>query len=145
MKHAVARLRPVAHRLQLRKEGPITVIDDSFNSNPVGARNAIEILGQFRSGKRVIVTPGMVELGRQQEEENKKLGEFMADHVDLAVLVGENQTAPIRDGLRSAGFRDDDVVVCQSLFDARDLLQQKLKAGDVILYENDLPDQYNES
>ena len=144
MKHAVSRLRPVPHRLQLRAEGAITVIDDSFNSNPVGARNAVEILGRFDTGKRVIVTPGMVELGDRQDEENRSLGAFMAGHVDLAVLVGQRQTEPIREGLLDAGYPEDAIVVCRSLFEARDLLQDRLTKGDVVLYENDLPDQYDE-
>ncbi|MFV1979918.1 MAG: UDP-N-acetylmuramoyl-tripeptide--D-alanyl-D-alanine ligase [Rhodothermia bacterium] len=144
MKHAVTRLRPIPHRLQLRQEGPITVIDDSFNSNPVGARNAVDILGRFRTGNRIIVTPGMVELGSSQDDENRKLGRFMAEHVDLAVLVGPSQTEPIREGLMAAGFREDSIMVCQSLFEARDLLQDRLLPGDVVLYENDLPDQYSE-
>lgn len=144
MKHAVARLRPIPHRLEIRREGPITIIDDSFNSNPVGARNAVEILGRFNTGKRVMVTPGMVELGASQDDENRSLGRFMAKHVDLAVLVGPKQTDPIREGLLAAGFQKDSIVVCRSLFEARDLLRDRLSAGDVVLYENDLPDQYSE-
>lgn len=144
MAHAVARLRPVAHRLQLRQEGPITVIDDAFNSNPVGARNALEILGQFRTGRRIVVTPGMVELGAREAEENRALGRFMAQHVDLAVLIGPRRTLPIQEGLREAGFPEDRIRVFRSLFEAQDFLKTYLQPGDVVLYENDLPDQYDE-
>lgn len=144
MAHAVARIEPVPHRLQLRREGPVTVIDDAFNSNPVGARNAVEILGQFDTGRRVIVTPGMIELGERQWVENRTFGEHIARHADLAVLVGERQTRPIREGLRAAGFPDENVKVVASLFEARDFLQTFLRPGDVVLYENDLPDQYDE-
>jgi len=140
--HAVERLEPIEHRLQLREEGPITVIDDAFNSNPVGARNAVEILGQFREGRRIIVTPGMIELGERQEEENRAFGEHIADHVDLAVLVGARQTAPILEGLRARNFPEDRVRVVDSLWDAQSFLKTYLKPGDVVLYENDLPDQY---
>ncbi|GIV60727.1 MAG: Mur ligase [Rhodothermaceae bacterium] len=145
MAHAAARLRPVEHRLQLRQEGPVTVIDDAFNSNPVGARNAVEILGQFNTGRRIIVTPGMVELGERQWEENHRLGTHIARHVDLAILVGEKQTAPIREGLREAGFPDEQIRVFPGLFAARDFLKTYLRPGDVVLYENDLPDQYDEA
>lgn len=142
---AVERIEPVEHRLQLRPAGAITVIDDAFNSNPVGARNAVEILGQFTTGRRVIVTPGMVELGARQHEENHCLGQHIATHgIDLAVLVGEKQTAPIQEGLRAAGYPEDRIKVMPSLFAARDFLQTWLQPGDVVLYENDLPDQYNE-
>lgn len=141
--HAVRRVAPVDHRLQLRQQGPITVIDDAFNSNPVGARNALEILGQFDTGRRVIVTPGMVELGERQAEENYELGQYMAAHVDLAVLVGEEQTRPIREGLEAADFPDESVRTFDTLFDAQAFLKTYTREGDVVLYENDLPDQYD--
>ncbi len=145
MAHAVARIEPVPHRLQLRRDGPVTIIDDAFNSNPVGARNAVEILGSFETGRRIIVTPGMIELGERQWAENRAFGEHIARHADLAVLVGERQTRPIREGLRAAGFPDDRVKVVASLFEAHDYLKPLLRPGDVVLYENDLPDQYDEA
>ncbi|GAB5518294.1 MAG: UDP-N-acetylmuramoyl-tripeptide--D-alanyl-D-alanine ligase [Rhodothermales bacterium] len=143
MAHAVRRIEPVAHRLALRQEGPLTVIDDAFNSNPTGAKNAVEILGQFE-GTRAIVTPGMVELGERHYAENFALGQHIARHADLAVLVGEQQTAPIQDGLRDASYPEDQIKIFNSLFDARDYVNSHLPPGSVVLYENDLPDQYAE-
>ncbi len=145
MRHAVERIRPVEHRLQLRREGSVFVIDDAFNSNPVGAVNAVEILGQFRTGRRVIVTPGMVELGDREESENRALGEVIAGNADLAILVGRERTRPIVAGLTSAGFDEDRIRVASTLFEARDFLREYLQPGDVVLYENDLPDQYDET
>jgi UDP-N-acetylmuramoyl-tripeptide--D-alanyl-D-alanine ligase len=144
MAHAVERLEPVEHRLYLRKEGQVTIIDDAFNSNPVGARNAVEILGQFNQGRRVIVTPGMIELGDRQEAENAEFGKHIAANADLAVLVGPQQTEPIRKGLREGGFSDENVRVVRSLHEAQAFLKTYLKPGDVVLYENDLPDQFAE-
>jgi len=145
MAHAVRRIEPIEHRLALRKQGDITIIDDAFNSNPVGARNAVEILGQMGEGRRVIVTPGMVELGEQQWDANKTLGLHIARHdIDLAVLIGDEQTEAIRAGLQEAAYPAERTKVFDSLFDAQDFLQKHLKAGDVVLYENDLPDQYQE-
>jgi UDP-N-acetylmuramoyl-tripeptide--D-alanyl-D-alanine ligase len=145
---AVSRIRPVEHRLELKRQGGVTVIDDAFNANPVGAKNAVEVLGQFDGGRRVIVTPGMIELGERQQEENRLFGHHIATHLtgegDLAVLVGRRQTAPIQEGLAEAGYPDERVRVVSSLFEARDLLQTVLREGDVVLYENDLPDQYEE-
>ncbi|PSQ95074.1 MAG: UDP-N-acetylmuramoyl-tripeptide--D-alanyl-D-alanine ligase [Bacteroidetes bacterium SW_9_63_38] len=143
MAHAAERIDPIEHRLQLRDRGDMTVIDDAFNSNPVGARNAIEILGRMNGGRRVIVTPGMVELGDRQWAENKTLGTHIARHnLDLAVLIGDEQTAPIQEGLAESNFPPDRVKVFSSLFDAQDFLDHHLDPGDVVLYENDLPDQY---
>ncbi len=107
---AASRIEPTDHRLALREEAGLTVIDDAFNSNPVGARNAVEILGQM-DGKRVIVTPGMVEFGDRQYDENKIFGTHIARHADLAILVGQEQTRPIQDGLREAGYPDDQIAV----------------------------------
>jgi UDP-N-acetylmuramoyl-tripeptide--D-alanyl-D-alanine ligase len=143
MAHAAERIEPVEHRLQLRERGDITVIDDAFNSNPVGARNAVEILGQMGGGRRVVVTPGMVELGKRQWAENKTFGTHIAEHdIDLAVLIGDDQTEAIREGLSAAAYPTDQVKVFSSLFEAQNFLKQYLRSGDVVLYENDLPDQY---
>lgn len=145
MAHAVERVEPIEHRLQLQKQGEVTVIDDAFNSNPVGARNAVEILDQMEGGRRVIVTPGMIELGDRQWEENKVFGTHIADHnIDLAVLIGDEQTAAIREGLDEGKYPDDRVKVFPSFFDAQAFLDTYLEPGDVVLYENDLPDQYDE-
>lgn len=143
MAHAITRVEPVEHRLALRQDGPITIIDDAFNSNPVGARNAVDILSQFDAKRRVIVTPGMVELGERQWTENRSLGEFIAQRdLDLVALVGDEQTAPLQEGLRAQEFPEARIKIFDSLFDAQDFLQTYLQPGDVVLYENDLPDQY---
>ncbi|WP_022834554.1 UDP-N-acetylmuramoyl-tripeptide--D-alanyl-D-alanine ligase [Salisaeta longa] len=144
MAHAVRRIEPVEHRLQLRQNGDITIIDDAFNSNPIGARNAVEILSQMGDGRRIMVTPGMVELGDRAWEENKALGVHIAEHaIDRVVLIGEEQTAALQAGLRAAHFPSEQVAVYDSLFEAQEALQAYLQPGDVVLYENDLPDQYS--
>lgn len=140
----VAALQPVEHRLQLlRSAGGITVIDDAFNTNPRSSRAALDVLSSF-SGRRVIVTPGMVELGKDEEKYNRKFGEYMAGKVDLAVLVGKKHTQPILDGLLARGFSRENVHVVSSLNDAVTLANQFLRPGDVVMYENDLPDHYSE-
>ena len=142
MAHAIRSMPSVEHRLKLRREGEILVLDDAFNSNPVGARNAVDILAQFGSGKRIVVTPGMVELGDRQSEENRAFGRHMADRIDVALLVGRTQTAPIREGLLEGGFSAERIHVFASLNEARDFLRTIQQPGDVVLYENDLPDHY---
>ncbi|MDZ4699927.1 MAG: UDP-N-acetylmuramoyl-tripeptide--D-alanyl-D-alanine ligase [Rhodothermales bacterium] len=141
--HAVARIEPIEHRLQLRRQGTYTIIDDAFNANPVGARHALDVLGAFTGGQRVVVTPGMVELGARQEEENRLFGEHMAGQVDLAILIGDEQTRPIQEGLRRRAFPEDHILIYPSFSDARAYLDCHLQAGDTVLFENDLPDTYN--
>lgn len=143
---AASRLKPVEHRLELKKQGNLTVIDDAFNSNPVGAKNAVDILAEFNSGRRIIITPGMIELGEMEEQENKVLGAHIAKSgIDLAILVGKKQTAPIQQGIEeSESPQKPEVRIVSSLFEANDIITSDAQPGDVVLYENDLPDSYNE-
>lgn len=143
---AASRMTPVEHRLELKKRGQFTVIDDAFNSNPIGAKNAVDILSEFKSGRRIIITPGMIELGDREFEENKAFGEHIAKSgIEMAILVGKAQTAAIREGIESADVENKpEVRTVKSLFEANDLLETEGEPGDVVLYENDLPDSYNE-
>ena len=140
----VARCQPVEHRLQLLDGGAgMTIIDDAFNANPVGAQAALRVLENF-PGRRIIITPGMVELGGEEAAFNRKFGEQMARSVDIAILVGKRHTQPIVDGLTEAGFPQENIHVVSSLDESTKVLHAMMKAGDVVLYENDLPDNYSE-
>ncbi len=142
---AASNIKPVEHRLELKQQDGITILDDAFNSNPVGARNAVDILARFNSGRRILITPGMVELGETEYEENKKWGSFIGTRdLDLVVLVGPERTRPIHEGLKQEGFDGERVRVVQSLFEANEIIKDFARQGDTILYENDLPDTYNE-
>lgn len=145
---ALEALEPVPHRLQLIAGGTgVTVIDDSFNANPEGAKAALEVLTEFVSknkGKKILVTPGMVELGEREYDENKHFGSEAAKVCDLIILVGPARTAPILDGLKTANYPEQQIYVAKDFAEAQQQLEKRLKLGDVVLYENDLPDNYNE-
>ena len=142
---AIANVVPVPHRLQLTaSEGSVTIIDDSFNSNPVGAKAALEVLTEIQGGKKVLVTPGMVELGEREYEENKRLGEHAADVCDLVILVGPKRTTPILDGLKAVQYPNQQIIVALNLEEVKQHLATQVQAGDIVLFENDLPDTYNE-
>lgn len=142
---AAAKIEPVEHRLELKQRGELTIIDDAFNSNPVGAKNAVEILASFNSGQRIIITPGMIELGEIEKEENFKFGKAIGRaNLDLVILVGEERTQPILEGIKSEDSASLNVRVVNTLFEANELVQKHARAGDIVLYENDLPDVYNE-
>lgn len=136
----VAKIQPVEHRLQLI-EGPVTVIDDAFNANPVGAGEALEVLKGF-PGRRIIVTPGMVELGEEQASLNRAFGAHMAGCVDIAILVGPNG-ADMEAGLLEAGFPGACALRADTLAQATELLPRYQKPGCTVLFENDLTDNYN--
>jgi len=85
----------------------------------------------------------MVELGSLMEQENRKLGEIAAQHATDVILVGAQQTEPIKAGLLSAGFPADRLRVVETLAEAVNWYQSNLKAGDTVLFLNDLPDTYS--
>src|SRR5699024_11466820 len=90
---AAAHMEPVEHRLELKKQGNLTIIDDAFNSNPVGAKNAVEVLSQSSSGRRIIITPGTIELGNIQEEKNNAVAQQISSaESELVILVTHRQT-----------------------------------------------------
>jgi UDP-N-acetylmuramoyl-tripeptide--D-alanyl-D-alanine ligase len=139
-------IEPVKHRLSYHKSpGGYTIIDDAFNSNPVGSRNALEVLSLFEGGTKFVITPGMIELGPRQDEYNKRFGTYIASSADFAVLVGEKQTKPIYEGIMEAGFDKDKVYVAKNIIDAFDKVNSMIKSSDVLLIENDLPDIFNEN
>jgi UDP-N-acetylmuramoyl-tripeptide--D-alanyl-D-alanine ligase len=143
---ALARVMPPAHRLApiLNRQAGIVVIDDAYNSNPVGAAAALEVLASHQAERRLLVTPGMVELGEREAEENERFGAQAAEVCDLVVLVGEERSKPILAGLSSAAFPNSQVHVVASTSEAQALLANTTRRGDVILFENDLPDLYAE-
>ncbi len=142
---AVEQVEPVEHRLQLiQGAGGVTVIDDAYNANPEGVKTALEVLAQFNDGKRVLVTPGMVELGPIEVEENYRFGQLAAASCDVAILVGRKRTEPIARGLRDAGFPAQQLYVVGSLKEATEKMQSIVAPGAVVLFANDLPDTYNE-
>ncbi len=139
---AVKRLEPVPHRLQLFDGGDVVIIDDSFNSNPSGSRSALEALSAF-NGVRVIVTPGMVELGDSQSILNYELGVQAADACQYIYIVGSVNYDSIYKGAISTGFDPNRIIRVQSpaqaIASVRSLPTDYKK---YILLENDLPDNF---
>ena len=140
---AVASIEPVEHRLSVKRTaGGITILDDAFNSNPVGSRMALEVLGTMRTGKRIVITPGMIELGTEQHELNLQLGQTIAENVDIAIVVGNYNREAIAEGIRSKGFAEDKLYLVDSFAEAQKILASIAAKGDTVLYENDLPDTF---
>ena len=145
MKKAVLNVKSVEHRLELKPSvGNITYIDDAYNSNPVGSKMALEVI-KTMPGKRIIVTPGMIELGDMSYELNKKFGTYMKDSVDEVILVGKKITKPIQDGLKEVKFNDKNIHIVNSVDEGLELVKKLAGTKETyVLLENDLPDSYNE-
>lgn len=143
IKYAVSSIEQVEHRLSIKQTpGGVTIIDDAFNSNPAGSRMAVDVLSHFKEGKRIIVTPGMIELGEQQHSLNKELGRHIGNNLDVAIIVGEYNRAPLSEGVRATEFDTENLHEVDTFNDAQALLGRILRPGDTVLYENDLPDTF---
>lgn len=143
-RRAVRQIEQVEHRLSMRRSGGITILDDAYNSNPEGARMALEVLRGFSTaGRRYVVTPGFVEMGAKQFDNNRAFGGDIArSGADGVYVVNEVNREAITAGLSEGGYPDAQVECVASFTEAMASLQPKLKAGDVVLYENDLPDSF---
>ena len=144
LQRAIANVRPVEHRLELKKIGNFYQIDDAYNSNPIGAKNACEIL-KMMPGMKIVVTPGMIELGAKEDEYNEQFGEQIASSADLVILIGEKKTVPIKKGLLKKGFDKEKIIVFNDVREAYPFIMNQANEKEVYaLFENDLPDTFNE-
>lgn len=143
IKMGIKFIKPVEHRLELRPNpnGSI-IIDDSYNSNVRGADMALEVLGTFKDMKKILITPGIVELGEKAYEINKALGKEATKHSDIIILVGEKQAGPMLDGVKETKFPKDKVIVAKNLDEAIKHMYKLMDSNTVVLLENDLPDNY---
>ncbi|MBP5397609.1 MAG: UDP-N-acetylmuramoyl-tripeptide--D-alanyl-D-alanine ligase [Bacteroidales bacterium] len=148
MQMAVSRLQQVEHRLFVMRRGNYTVIDDAYNSNPEGAAMALDVLRDIAGGQKILLTPGFVELGEKQEEECRKLGRKAAACADILIIVNRLNHDAILAGAME-GIRDGRArLTAETIFSKDDLSQASIllsslvRPGDVVLYENDLPDTF---
>ncbi len=143
LERGVSSVNVIEHRLELKKYGNINIIDDAYNSNPVGSRMAVEVLG-LMEGTKIIVTPGMIELGDKQYELNYKFGEYISKVCDYVILIGKNQTKPIYESLIENKYNKDKIFVLNDVRDAFPLMNRLAQGNTYVLLENDLPDLFNE-
>ncbi|SHH47101.1 Mur ligase family protein [Thermosipho atlanticus] len=130
------------HRLEIIRDDTITVIDDTFNSNPKGFKMALEYLKLYNGRRKIVVTPGFVELGEIEDEEHYKLGKSLSKYADYVFLVGKDRTKEIKKGLLDSNFPEERIFVVDTLEEVTEIFKKFLKQGDVVLFENDLPDNY---
>lgn len=141
---ALKSLPQISHRLEVKPQPDgTTIIDDAYNSNPVGFRTALDLLKTLKKpGRRnIIVTPGMVELGNAHGDAHRTLGLYAGKVCDIAVVVAGKRIPTFIEGFESTGG-EKPLIQVESFREAAVWLDNNKKKGDVILLENDLPDMY---
>lgn len=144
IKFAVNKIEQVEHRLNIKRTaGGVAIIDDAFNSNPDGSKMALDVLSRMKKGKRIVVTPGMIELGDKQFFHNCNFGKHIAKTCDVAIVVGQYNREAIVKGIKESGkFDENNLIIVDSFAEAQNRLSGILQSGDTVLYENDLPDTF---
>ena len=139
----INRLQSVGHRLELVPNNKkIVIIDDSYNCNEDGVKAAMEVLDTFK-GRKIVVTPGLVEHGKMENVSNLAFGTLLAAHADYVIVVGKHNAEMLINGLTSGGMDKSRISFAKNLNKGNAILNGMLKEGDVVLFENDLPDNYS--
>lgn len=139
---AAQALEPVPHRLELKNGDGLSIIDDAYNSNPEGAKIALDTLA-MGAGTNICITPGLVELGEQELAYNRELGAYAASRCDWLLTVGrQERTEEIRRGAAEAGLRRDRIIACDTVQEA--VMKAHALPGEqkLALLLNDLTDNY---
>lgn len=138
----VRSLDAVDNRLQIERSGGIITLKDAYNSNPVGFSGALEILSDLPGKRKILVTPGMIELGEKQFEENRRVAELAAKKCNQVIVVSETNRPAWKEGLKNGGMEDEKIIFAADRTTALAKLREMMTEGDVVLIENDLPDLY---
>ena len=143
IKFAVASLKPTEHRLELKTSvNRSLLIDDAYNANPEGSIEAVNVLNSFEGMKKVIITPGLIELGEREYQCNFDLGIVASKVCDTIILVGPNRSKPIAEGVKSTDYNLDNLHIVGSFKEAMSIYSKIADSNTVVLLENDLPDNY---
>lgn len=143
IKRGVENIKSIPHRLQpIISKNNILVIDDAYNGNPDGVMAAIDVLANFSNRRKIFVTPGLVEIGEKRGEVHKKIGVRLADAADVVLLIQNSNTKFFLQGLKEKNYPDNQIKIYQTSQKMQEDLKNILQAGDVVLFQNDWPDNY---
>ncbi len=138
---AILKLSTTPHRLEIIKNNYCTILDDAYNSNEIGFTQALEVLDKF-NGIKIVVTPGLVEMGSKQSEVNFLLGGKIADVADYIIIMNEVNKNYLLSGAISHNFPRDKIYFANNRKKQKEILEKLIMQGCVILFENDLPDNF---
>ncbi len=142
IKRALAEFSGVPHRLKEKRENKnLIILDDSYNSNPLGFRKAVDKLASFK-GQKILVTPGMIELGKKQYKFNFEAAKYAAGFVDIFLIVGKTNRKALEDGALVSRNKKLKILFADKDENIQEVLTPHLRPPAVILIENELPDHY---
>lgn len=141
IQEVIRTLKPVPHRLEVVRNDDVTIIDDSYNSNFNGFVDALHVLKMF-NGEKILITPGMVELGNLQYELNFKIGKIIAKCCDKVIIMNKTNKIALKNGIESENKSKIEVFYADERKTQKEILSKIIEKNSVVLFENDLPDDY---
>lgn len=136
-------LPQINHRLEvLKRDNNITIIDDAYNSNERGFESGLELLQVLNNNRRILVTPGMVELGKKHDDTHYMVGKFAGSRLDIAIIVNADRIPTFIKGIEETSAGKVQIIRMNSFAEAQKWLNENLQSGDAVLLENDLTDIY---
>jgi len=144
IRHGISRIKPIEHRLQkVNSDNGAVVIDDSYNGNPDGVREAIKVLAKFKNKRKIYITPGLVEAGEKTGEIHHNIGRQLSGVADKVILIRNSVTPKIEDGLLENGFDKKNIIWFDSATEMHEGIKGVVERGDVVLFQNDWTDNYS--
>lgn len=144
IKLGIKKLKPVPHRLAPKydKTKDILIIDDTYNTNPEGVNEAINLLSKFKSRRKIYITPGMVETGIMNRKIHLDIGVKLSNVADLVILIKTSASQFMYEGLKNNKYSEDKIIFFESIHDVYDNLNTITKPNDVVLFQNIWPENY---
>ncbi len=144
IKKGIEKIKPVPHRLQpIQSPEDVLVIDDAYNGNSDGAREAIKVLAKFKDRRKIYITPGLVESGKKSQDIHREIGKRLAGKVDVVILIRNSVTQDIESGIKNYESRTKPKIIWfETAHQAHSSLKSILQPRDVVLFQNDWGDQY---
>jgi len=141
---SVSGMKPAEHRLNMQKTpNDMIVIDDSYNGNPEGVKEAIKTLARFKQRRKIYITPGLVEIGDSSNNIHREIGLELGPVADIVFLIENSTTTAIKEGLEESGFNNENLHIYKDKKDAYKELGKITRSGDVVLFQNDWPENYH--
>ncbi len=139
---AISDVKPFEHRMQPYRLNGAWVIDDTYNGNIEGIRAGTQLLSELPAKRKQYVTPGLVDQGRETKAVHEEMGRLIAAaKPDIVVLMRNSVTKFIQQGLREANFTGE-LKIEQRPLEFYTNLAEFVAVGDVLMLQNDWPDNY---
>lgn len=135
LRNALESFRPLNMRMKFTEINGMTIIDDTYNANPLSVKSAIDTLSGFNGNRKIAVFSDMLELGENSEQLHKDIGNYVASKkIDLLITVGD-LSGHIAYGAEGYGMKASNIYNVKSKKEAVDLLNRVAKPDDILLFK----------